>query len=138
MELNINSPSYYSNIYGVDDDIYWLCRNICGLVKEKKYSERIDHIGICPIVAPREFIEEGKWQEETKYALKSRLIIIKLQIDYERYVTGSIEEKKKLMVGNILRSVKAVKGKGKIDYLQFETDLLDFLGYDKEEMKKYG
>jgi len=41
------------------------------------------------------------------------------------------------MVGNILKSIKDVKGKGKLNYPQFEEDLLDFLGYTKEEIREY-
>ena len=59
------------------------------------------------------------------------IIIIR---NYEKYVKGSIEEKKKLIVGNILKSIKAVKDKGKLNYPQFEEDLLGFLGYTKEEL----
>jgi len=46
-------------------------------------------------------------------------------------------KRKKLIVGNILKSIKAVKDKGKLNYPQFEEDLLGFLGYTKEEIKKY-
>jgi len=137
MQLNINSPSYYKNIHGVDDEIYWLCRKISNFVSDKSYSELVDRIGMTPIVAPAELIKKGKWKEETKYAIKSNLIIVKRHIDYDKYVKGSIEEKKKLMVGNILKSIKDVKGKGKLNYPQFEEDLLDFLGYTKEEIREY-
>lgn len=137
MELYINSPCYYKNIYGVDDEIYWMCRDICEYVKDKKYSEIVDRIAISPIIAPIDLIENGQWKEETKYAIKSNLIIVKRYINYETYVKASIVEKKKLITGNILRSIKSVKGKGKINYSQFEKDLLTFLGYTKDEMNDY-
>ncbi len=38
MELNINSPAYYSDKYGIDDEIYWICREISSLVKNKDYK----------------------------------------------------------------------------------------------------
>lgn len=41
------------------------------------------------------------------------------------------------MVGNILKSIKFVQIKGKINYLEFEEDLLQLLGYSKEEIKEY-
>lgn len=28
MELNINSPKYYKEVYGIDDEIYRLCQEI--------------------------------------------------------------------------------------------------------------
>ena len=69
MNLYINSPSYYKNVYGVDDEIYWMCRDISDYVKNTEYSVIVDTIGISPIVAPREEIENGNWKEETRYAI---------------------------------------------------------------------
>ena len=45
MDLNINSPAYYTKEYGVDDDIYWMCRELSNYVREKKYSDAINIIG---------------------------------------------------------------------------------------------
>jgi hypothetical protein len=42
MDLNINSPAYYTSEYGVDDDIYWMCRELSYYVREKKYSDAIN------------------------------------------------------------------------------------------------
>ena len=44
MDLNINSPAYYTKEYGVDDDIYWMCRELSNYVREKKYSDAINII----------------------------------------------------------------------------------------------
>ncbi|MFR8428802.1 MAG: hypothetical protein ACLVCH_16165 [Roseburia inulinivorans] len=60
MELNINSPKYYKDVYGVDDEIYRLCQDIYIYFKDKSYSEIINIIGIIPIIAPKELI--GKWK----------------------------------------------------------------------------
>ena len=46
MELNINSPKYYKDVYGVDDEIYRLCQDIYIYFKDKSYSEIINIIGI--------------------------------------------------------------------------------------------
>ena len=59
MDLNINSPAYYTKEYGVDDDIYWMCRELSNYVREKKYSDAINIIGIVPIVAPAAVLEKG-------------------------------------------------------------------------------
>ena len=42
MELNINSPKYYKDVYGVDDEIYRLCQDIYIYFKDKSYSEIIN------------------------------------------------------------------------------------------------
>ena len=44
MELNINSPAYYSQEYWVDDEIYWMCRQLAAAVRENKYSDIINVI----------------------------------------------------------------------------------------------
>ena len=63
MELNINSPKYYKDVYGVDDEIYRLCQDIYIYFKDKSYSEIINIIGIIPIIAPKELLENGKYKE---------------------------------------------------------------------------
>lgn len=63
MELNINSPSYYTRQYGVIDEIYDMCREIRIWVKDKHYSPVVDIVGIIPIVAPKEVIDSGLCKE---------------------------------------------------------------------------
>lgn len=62
MQLNINSPAYFSNEYGVDDEIYFMCREISNFMIERCYSEKTETIGIFPIVVPKDLIEQGGWQ----------------------------------------------------------------------------
>ncbi len=134
MEFNINSPSYYKNVYGVDDEIYGMCQDIYCFLKDKQYSEIIDTIGICPIIAPDDLIQQGKWREETVYDIPYKLIIVKRHIDYNKYVNATVDQKKKMIVANILCSVKSIKNKGKIDFARFEKDILSFLGYNRDEV----
>jgi len=134
MELNINSPAYYKNVYGVDDAVYWMCRRISKYFEDKKYSDLVDIIGICPIVAPKELIESGKWKENITYDLEFRLVIVGKTIDYEQYVKSGDGEKSKLMVGNILKSIKCISRKAKLDYNLFERDLLEFLNYSEKDI----
>ena len=134
MDLNINSPAYYKNIYGVDDEVYWMCRDISTFVKEKKYSDIVDIVGISPVVAPKELIENGQWKEEIKYDLKFRLVSVRKQINFDKYINSNAEEKCKLIAGNILQSIKSISRKAKIDYVLFENDLLGFLKYTKNDV----
>ena len=66
MDLNINSPAYYTKEFGVEDEIYWFCRELSCFVKEKKYNDVITTIGLVPIIAPKEEIEKGLWKETKK------------------------------------------------------------------------
>ena len=62
MELNINSPAYFTNHYGVDDEVYRYCQNLHNYFKTKEYSETLTIIGITPIVAPKEVYNQGLWK----------------------------------------------------------------------------
>ncbi|MDE7252852.1 MAG: DUF2247 family protein [Acetatifactor sp.] len=126
MDLNINSPSYYTQEYGVDDDIYWMCRELSNFVKEKKYSDVINIIGIVPIIAPASVIEKGLCKAHKRCEPKSGFASVSLQIDYEEYVNADTANKKRLIIDNILSSVKAVSQKGKIDYCLFAEDVRTF------------
>lgn len=126
MELNINSPTYYKNIFGVDDDIYRMCRELSIFMKDKNYSDIISSVGVCPIVAPQQELDKGLWKETKKCELKYGFASVSLQIDYDAYVNADINQKKQLMIDNILKSVKAISKKGKIDYKQFEEDVKQY------------
>lgn len=126
MDLNINSPSYYTQEYGVDDDIYRMCRELSDIVKEKKYSDVINIIGIVPIIAPLSVIEKGLCKEHKKCETRYGFASVSLQIDYEEYVKSDIYGKKKLIIDNILKSIKAISKRGKINYCLFENDIKKF------------
>ncbi len=126
MNLNINSPAYFSVQFGIDDEIYWFCRDLSEYVKDKVYSEDIDTIGIVPVVAPKEELEKGLWKESKKCEKKYRFASISLQIDFEKYFNADVEERKMLIIDNLLKSVKAIQRKGGINYKEFEKDIMKF------------
>lgn len=126
MELNINSPAYYKNIYGVDDEIYRLCQDIYIYFKDKSYSDIINIIGIIPIIAPKEFMENGKYKEMKYCSVAYGFADVNLFIDYERYVGAGMDEKRALIVKNVVDSVKSIKTKGKIDFNRFKKDMIRF------------
>ncbi len=51
---------------------------------------------------------------------------VNLFIDYEKYIEASMDEKKALIVKNVVDSVKAIKTKGKIDFNHFKEDMINF------------
>lgn len=126
MELNINSPKYYKDIYGIDDEIYRLCQDMYIYFKDKSYSEVINRIGIIPIIAPKELLENGKYKEVKYCSVAYGFADVNLFIDYETYVEVSMDVKKSLIVKNIVDSVKAIKTKGKIDFNHFKEDMMNF------------
>lgn len=63
MELNINSPAYYTKNFGVNDAVYKYIQKSYLYFKDRKYSETLNIIGIVPIAAPQSVIVEGKYKE---------------------------------------------------------------------------
>ncbi|WP_180994710.1 hypothetical protein [Clostridium sp. chh4-2] len=53
MELNINSPAYFTEHFGVDDEVYRFCQKAYIFFKGKEYSDILHIIGIVPVVAPQ-------------------------------------------------------------------------------------
>lgn len=126
MDLNVNSPSYYTQEYGIDDEIYWMCRDLAVYVQEKNYSEAVNVIGIVPIIAPVDALEKGLCKEHKKCEPQYGFASVSIRIDYEEYVKSDISGKKRLIINNILASVKAISRKGKINYSLFEDDIRKF------------
>lgn len=126
MVLNINSPAYYTNIYGIDDEVYWMCRELSDFVKGKNYSDIIDIVGVVPIIAPKDDIDKGLWKEVKKCDLKFRVATVSLQISFDDYIQSDIEKKKSLIIDNIIKSVKVISKKGKFDFNDFKEDIISF------------
>lgn len=126
MDLNINSPACYTNIYGIDDEVYWMCRELSNLVKDRRYSDVIDIVGIVPIVAPEDDIDKGLWKEVIKCDLRFRVATVSLRISFDDYIQSDVEKKKRLIIDNILKSVKVISKKGKIDFERFREDVDSF------------
>lgn len=126
MVLNINSPAYYTNIYGIDDEVYWMCRELSDFVKGKKYSDIIDIVGVVPIIATKDDIDKGLWKEVKKCDLKFRVATVSLQISFDDYIQSDIEKKKSLIIDNIIKSVKVISKKGKFDFNDFKEDIISF------------
>ena len=121
MELNINSPSYFTKQYGVIDEIYSMCRGISKHVENKQYSDLVDIVGITPIIAPKDIIEQGLFKQEKKCDIKYGFASVSLWIDYDEYLKADITDKQ-----IILASIKTISRKAKIDYKQFCEDIFQY------------
>ena len=119
MELNINSPSYFTKQYGVIDEIYSMCRGISKHVENKQYSDLVDIVGITPIIAPKDIIEQGLFKQEKKCDIKYGFASVSLWIDYDEYLKADITDKQIMIV-------KTISRKAKIDYKQFCEDIFQY------------
>lgn len=126
MELNINSPSYYKDQYGIDDDIYRFCQQLYLFFKDKEYSDILKTVGIVPVLAPAESYERGEWGEKIKMLGNNSVASIYIRMNFEKYVVSDVTEKKQMYKEMIAKALKKVKNKGKFDYEAFCRDLEAF------------
>lgn len=139
MKFYIDKPSYYSQHYEVDERVIKMCNDIGEYFSDRDYSEAIKTLGIVPVVAPDSFLEDKPSIETLNMYTKSigRVTLFK-QIDYEKYLTGSVEERKRLTVKCVLEAVEMIKSKKstKFDVEQFKKDVLSFTGYTEKELEE--
>lgn len=123
LDLNINSPSYFTQQYGVNHSVYRYCQRCCEYFKDKEYSEVLKIIGICPQCAPKSLFQEGKYKEIVRFIGNGSCVHIDIRIDFNQYYNAADEEKVAIIKNTILKAVKKVKTKGKFDYERFRVDL---------------
>lgn len=125
MELNINSPTYFTQQYGVNERVYWYCKKCHEYFKDKEYSETLRIIGICPQCAPKDLYQQGKWKEKVRLIGNGSCASIDIRIDFDQYYNVTDEGKVIIIRNTIMKAVKKVKAKGKFDYESFCRDLLN-------------
>ena len=124
MELNINSPAYFSDHYGIDDDVYRYCQRLYTFFKDRQYSDSLSIIGIIPVIAPKELYEAGQWKESVKLISGATCAIITIRLDFESYYNAESNGKIVLIRNAILTAVKKIKSRCKFEFGKFEKDLL--------------
>ena len=135
MSISINSPGYYTQIHGIDEDVYKVCRLLEKNIDIKNYTSLLDTVGITPIVAPTSEICDGKWQEVKYISLAYRMASISLHIDYTAYVSAIGQGGRvRLIVDNILNSLLVIKKrlKNRFDYERIKEDILTLVKHDSQ------
>lgn len=126
MDLNINSPVYYKDQYGIDDVIYSFCQDVYQYFKPKEYSNLLKTIGIIPILAPEELYKNGEYKEQVSYISANSIATIFIRMNLEQYLKADVIERQLMYIDMILKSVKKIKGKGQFDFDSFSKDLEEF------------
>ncbi len=122
MELNINTPAYFNQHYGIDDEVYRFCQDVYMYFKDKEYSDTLHTIGISPVAAPQELYDDGAWKESVQLISNKSVAMISIRMDFQEYYNADSAEKILLTKKMILKAVKKIKSKGKFDYHTFEKD----------------
>ena len=128
MNLFINSPSYYTEEYGVMDDIYNLCKLISDRIDITLYTDALDTIGITPIIAPKQVLDSG-CMEVKMISMRYRMANISLYCDYNNFIKADLALKKVMIVENIINSLYVIKKrlKNKFNYTQIVNDIKNLL-----------
>lgn len=126
MQLNINSPAYFTDHYGINDEVYRHCRVLYEYFLDKEYSEKLSVVGITPVIAPKELYNQGKWKEKVQIVALGTCAMIDIRMDFESYYKADSAEKIELIDEMLIKAVKKIKSKGKFDWERFREDLLNF------------
>lgn len=122
MEFNMNTPAYFKDIYGVDDEVYRYCQKLHDFFKTKEYSDTLSTIGIMPVAAPKELYEQGLWKEHKRFIGYGACASISIRMDYEEYLQADSYEKTKIIRDTVIQAIKKIKSK--LDYNSFIEDLM--------------
>ena len=123
MELNINSPVYYKEHYGIDNEVYEFCQRAYLFFKDKKYSNVLQINGIVPIVAPKEIFREI-YKEKVKFLCNKSVASIEIKMDFDDYYNADSIKRIELTKEMILTAVKRIITKVDFDYDRFKEDLM--------------
>ena len=124
MELNINSPVYYKDCYGIDNEVYRFCQRAYLYFKDKKYSNALQIIGIVPIVAPEDIIKSKNYKEKVKFLCNKNVVSIDIKMDFNDYYNADSITRIELTKEMILTAVKRIITKVDFDYDKFKDDLI--------------
>lgn len=124
MELNINTPVYFKDHYGIDDEVYRFCQRAYLYFKDKKYSHTLQIIGIVPIVAPEDIIKSKNYKEKVKFLCNKNVVSIDIKMDFNNYYNADSITRIKLTKEMILTAVKRIITKVDFDYDKFKDDLI--------------
>ena len=130
IELNINSPAYFTKQYGVNDEVYEYCQKLHDFFKTKEYSETMTIIGITPAIAPKELYDKGLWKEKVRIVSLGTCAIIDIRLNFKDYYHADNKGKIELIKKMIIKAVKKIKSKGKFDWERFSYDLLNYKDFE--------
>ena len=106
MELNINSPVYYKDHYGIDNEVYRFCQRAYVFFKDREYSGTLRILGILPIAAPEEVWAERNYREKVRFLCGRSLASVEIKMDFEVYRGADSAERIRQTKEMILTAVR--------------------------------
>lgn len=98
MKLNINSPAYFKEHYGID---------------------------IVPVVSPREIYDSWKWKQNTKFLWNKSVVCIAIKMNFENYYKannlGKVEQTKEMTL-TVVHRIKSKRRFIVLKVMKFQFD----------------
>ena len=123
MELNINSPVYYKDHYGIDNAVYRFTQRARLVLQGERVSNTLQIIGIVPIIAPQEVYAAGNYKERVKFLCGKSVASVEIRVDFDAYHNAGSSGKIALTKDMLLTAAKRIKAKVDFDYDRFKDDL---------------
>ena len=127
MELNINSPAYFSQYYGIDDEVYRFCQKAYHFFHSREYNDTLHIIGITPAIAPEELYAQGQWKESIRLIDNKHCAIITIRMNFDQYYQADSHERILLIQSAVLNAVKKISARSGFNFAQFEEDFHQIL-----------
>jgi methyl coenzyme M reductase subunit C-like uncharacterized protein (methanogenesis marker protein 7) len=111
---------------------------ITKFVSHENYGSEVDELFVAPIIIKQsEERESAGWYKERKlFKRKTRSSDFRLRINYDEFCQATDEKRIKLIVRNIIDSVRilSVRAKRDFDGARLESDILGLFGFGYEDL----
>ena len=102
------------------------------------YTSSLETIGIIPILAPKELMEQNQWLGHVKISIPYKMAVVSLNSSYEHFCAETLDQKMEIILNNILESLQLIKKKlkGKFHYEDMEKAILE-IGKRHIELQRF-
>lgn len=107
-------------------------------VKERSYGPGIEDLAVIPIIIRfDEDLKETEWFKERKYiSRKNKSADFRLRIDYERFLSGTDQTRRLLLIRNVIDSIRLINKRMPKEFIGeiLEADILNLFKLTKTEI----
>ncbi|WP_205597755.1 Imm44 family immunity protein [Paraferrimonas sp. SM1919] len=110
----------------------YVTEKLTPILEVESYGNEVAELNIIPIIVKlSDEMEAAGWHKERKlFKRKSHSTDFRLRIDYDEFCNGSDEQRIKLLIGNIIESVRILSQRANksFDGQRLESDILNCFG----------
>lgn len=120
------------------DKLHFVTNNSTNLENINNYGMEFREIAIIPSCMDDGFWSATGWKERKQIWRKKREADIRLRMDYDRFMSGSLDERRLLFYDIIIKSIEVIKARSKGDFLadKLIKDILFALNVSEHELKQ--